>query len=181
MTKPDGGPAFPMPPNPPRHDYGAPGGGHFPGEPGIPGMSLRDYFAGQVAGALVASYPQGLPASPTKVAADAYRIADAMIAEREMPAFVDQRIVYGAACAWWGAPGEVGRLPGGRPCCPGCKGPISEVEDLEAWWARVASHERDGNGNRAFWEWLRFRHFKSLADASATYEEETGKPSGYGK
>ena len=40
------------------------------------GMTLRDYFAGQVIGQLEAFSPDG-------AAALAYRVADAMIAERE--------------------------------------------------------------------------------------------------
>ena len=40
------------------------------------GMTLRDYFAGQVIGQLKAF-------NPDKAAALAYRVADAMIAERE--------------------------------------------------------------------------------------------------
>jgi hypothetical protein len=55
-----GGAAFPL-----ESDYGS-----------QKGMTLRDYFAGQVIGQLEAFSPDG-------AAALAYRVADAMIAERE--------------------------------------------------------------------------------------------------
>ena len=62
MDKPkDGGPAFPV---------GL-----------LPGMSLRDYFAGQ---ALVSITTEGLRLDQMQgIAKRAYRIADAMLAERE--------------------------------------------------------------------------------------------------
>ena len=72
--KPDGGPAFP---------WMMSGGGMTPSS----GMTLRDYFAGQAASILVAAL--GTPSEVTmermgeEIAARAYMVADAMIAERE--------------------------------------------------------------------------------------------------
>ena len=63
----DGGPAFPQ--------------GHLDGPQVDPsGMSLRDWFAGM---ALPAVIERKTCAYPDQVAAISYRIADAMIAERE--------------------------------------------------------------------------------------------------
>jgi hypothetical protein len=45
------------------------------------GMSLRDWFAGQVVGAIVKQ--NSLTPNPKKVAAEAYAIADAMLQEGE--------------------------------------------------------------------------------------------------
>ena len=72
MSKPnDGGPAFPRVPWD-VNDYTG---------DGSPGMSLRDYFAGQaLAGMLADSTRQG---SLGNYAEDAYKFADAMLAERE--------------------------------------------------------------------------------------------------
>ena len=66
MAKPDGGPAYPQSSLGDRRDYP------------LPGMSLRDYFAGQ---ALIdASRRYG----HAQMAAEyAYKLADAMLAERE--------------------------------------------------------------------------------------------------
>ena len=47
----------------------------------VPGMSLRDWFAGQAVHGLMIDRPLECPFSD--VAAQAYEVADAMIAERE--------------------------------------------------------------------------------------------------
>lgn len=51
-----------------------------------PGMSLRDWFAGQALNGWLASWPDGSDAdreSEAKVASFSYRLADAMLAARE--------------------------------------------------------------------------------------------------
>lgn len=63
--KDDGGAAFPC---------------GVPGFEGSPGMSLRDWFAGQAVVGLLQS--RAVP-NATMYAKDAYRVADAMLAERE--------------------------------------------------------------------------------------------------
>lgn len=75
MKKPDGGSAFPT------------GGTHTHRDGSVMsvdfrgGMTLRDYFAGQ---ALVGTLSLSAPLIDTEtVVADAYAIADAMLAERE--------------------------------------------------------------------------------------------------
>ena len=65
MSKPDGGPAFPK--HWRLHDD--------------PGMSLRDHFAGVALSGMV-SHPDMCPSTVFGVAQEAYRYADAMIAER---------------------------------------------------------------------------------------------------
>ena len=48
-----------------------------------PGMSLRDWFAGQaLIGMVSAKCAEGLQYSPTEIADDAFQVADAMLAER---------------------------------------------------------------------------------------------------
>lgn len=71
-TKPinDGGPAFP-------HDNQELGGGHRTAQPG---MSLRDWFAGQ---ALVGLLHPGYETDSMNAPEHAYRLADAMLAARE--------------------------------------------------------------------------------------------------
>lgn len=69
----DGGPAFPFVWNNPANvNYG------LPPEDVIPGMSLKDYFAGQaLVGLLARGYPTHLSAS------EAYHLADTMMAARK--------------------------------------------------------------------------------------------------
>lgn len=69
MSKDTGGPAFPTGAQEDRH-------GDF--IPGDEGMTLRDYFAAVALPAVMAVFRQ-----PEAVAAEAYRYADAMIAERK--------------------------------------------------------------------------------------------------
>jgi hypothetical protein len=58
------------------------GGSAFPGE-ASDGMTLRDFFAGQLLASGIASYP--VPrSSAILIAADAYRLADAMLVARRM-------------------------------------------------------------------------------------------------
>jgi len=59
-----GGPAFPQ-----AHD-----------DSGWPGMTLRDYFAAKAMQGMLADRKQVM--SPSEWAANAYRMADAMLAER---------------------------------------------------------------------------------------------------
>ncbi len=70
MSKPDGGPAFP------REDY------QGDNAPGQSGMSLRDYFAAAAMSGLLSWTPEG-DSKIQDCAWDAYRYADAMLAERE--------------------------------------------------------------------------------------------------
>lgn len=74
--KNDGGPAFPcINANRGRSD-GA----------NIEGMSLRDYFAGQVVNGICHGLVHGIrPADIVNLTRDAYGIADAMLAERGKP------------------------------------------------------------------------------------------------
>lgn len=72
MSKPyDGGPAFPW-----REEDGA--GGYCQHV----GMSLRDWFAGQVLSGLHANPAINREAFDDEVAAACYKMADAMLAER---------------------------------------------------------------------------------------------------
>ena len=75
MSKKDGGAAFPRPA----------GEAHADGEVYIndsaSGMSLRDWFAGQVLGGIYAS--GSIPARREFTAYTAYKMADAMLEERE--------------------------------------------------------------------------------------------------
>ena len=74
----DGGPAFPATEE---------GQTAFSGQPCTiyhPGMSLRDWFAGQAMQGMVAySGSTGAGFGPGDIAARSYEIADAMLAERE--------------------------------------------------------------------------------------------------
>lgn len=74
MSKPDGGPAFPVIGD--GQSYGT-----------VPGMTLRDYFAAKVASHFAINFYQGRPANEwaRDAARTAYKIADAMLAERNKP------------------------------------------------------------------------------------------------
>lgn len=79
MTKPyDGGPAFPM--APPQWDGN--GNSHW----GIPGMTMRDWFAGQALSGMIASNQWHIGSahgSAANIVADhAYEMADAMLDAR---------------------------------------------------------------------------------------------------
>lgn len=80
MKKPDGGPAFPIAqPNVPPDQW-------YIGPLPTPGMSLRDYFAGQ---ALAGICGDGIPGGhhrPEETARDAYAYADAMLVARDKDA-----------------------------------------------------------------------------------------------
>lgn len=76
MNVPDGGPAFPVD----VEDTGPIGGSYRSG-----GLSLRDYFAGQVLPAVyAASIARGDELQET-IVSEAYEVADAMLTEREKP------------------------------------------------------------------------------------------------
>ena len=82
MNKPDGGPAFPMV----RTEYDENEHRYTLNTFSEGGMSLRDYFAGQAMnGELAAQHgPEGNEwSSPESLANWAYRVADAMLKERE--------------------------------------------------------------------------------------------------
>ena len=66
--KPDGGAAFPRVCSTPSDFV-------------WPGMSLRDYFAGQALAGMLADH--NVQAAPRSIATDAYIFADMMIAERD--------------------------------------------------------------------------------------------------
>jgi len=73
--KPDGGPAFPIPYNTDMDGYVY--------APHASGMTLRDWFAGQIAGGMAAhSGTMGTPFGPGDIAQRSYEVADAMLAAR---------------------------------------------------------------------------------------------------
>lgn len=79
MAKSDGGPAFPA------SVAEVQGQAVHSCDYGLPGMSLRDWFAGQALIAIGYNDHVDGASDPERHAATAYRIADAMIAAREQP------------------------------------------------------------------------------------------------
>ncbi len=75
--KPNGGPAFPVLPEGAVRPWPAPKA-HY-------GMTLRDYFAGQALAGLAHSIYSRPVYSGPDITAECYRLADAMLAEREKP------------------------------------------------------------------------------------------------
>lgn len=79
----DGGPAFPFGTRVTSENYQ---GDEMVLESNQAGMSLRDWFAGHAMAAIIGrpitDYPDGETPSLSEVADDAFRYADAMIAER---------------------------------------------------------------------------------------------------
>ncbi len=98
----------------------------------------------------------------------------------------DTRIIYGAArfCFWWDGIDKIGRRPSAPgthalPCCPHCGGMLFEMPNEQAWFSGVDRYEAAGHpGYRAFVEWQRGRHFRSIDEAREMYERETGMSSG---
>jgi hypothetical protein len=76
----DGGPAFPV-----DHEFVNPQA-TFDEMRAACGMSLRDWFAGQVAPAFVTGALGAANVGRHQVAKDAYELADAMLAARALPA-----------------------------------------------------------------------------------------------
>jgi hypothetical protein len=75
MSKNDGGPAFP------ETKYGGNSDRHPVDE--VPGMTLRDWFAGQALAGMLRDTTNDITLSRTQsFAITAYEVADAMIAER---------------------------------------------------------------------------------------------------
>ena len=74
MTRDDGGPAFPD-----HIDL------HNTEIVDIPGMFLRDYFAGQALAGLCAFYKLNTPEDQDTISKMAYQLSDAMLAERAKP------------------------------------------------------------------------------------------------
>ena len=73
----DGGPAFP------EAIAVGPAGDVYPG---FSGMSLRDWFAGQIASGMAAySGTSGVSYGPGEIAGRSYEIADAMLLARSLP------------------------------------------------------------------------------------------------
>ena len=75
----DGGPAFPTAET---HWVEEPGGQYRDVSVDLPGMSLRDYFAGQALGSQGATWTGALLSDYPAMAARAYAIADAMLTAR---------------------------------------------------------------------------------------------------
>lgn len=82
MTKIDGGPAYPLP-----LAIGQAGDLYHAGAWSSPGMTLRDYFAGQALPQVLATSfaPPGVQVDSNIMAQGAYLLADAMLAERGKP------------------------------------------------------------------------------------------------
>ena len=74
----DGGAAFPLPP---VLSEGGPES--YWSQPPQPGMSLRDYFAGQALAGILLDAGTARQVEDHTIAKSAYRLADAMLAERE--------------------------------------------------------------------------------------------------
>lgn len=73
MSKRDGGPAFPLP----AQQSSGP-------NKATPGMTLRDYFAGQVLAGECSTYVDQMPElNAETIARRCYALADAMLAQRE--------------------------------------------------------------------------------------------------
>ena len=70
-AKDDGGPAFPVPENEYQHYQ--------------PGMTMRDWFAGQALAGLHEAYDMNAPVEFKTLAVWAYSQADIMLAERAKP------------------------------------------------------------------------------------------------
>lgn len=85
MSTNDGGPAFPVPGEPPV-STGDPRDGMGCGTPTLPGMSLRDYFAArvmQIHADNLLSLGISTASNYPEIAREAYGLADAMLAARE--------------------------------------------------------------------------------------------------
>jgi hypothetical protein len=89
----------------------------------------------------------------------------------------DERIAYGARCAWWDSIHNVGvkHIPGsggpGLPCCPHCGSVLMEVPSIENWNQNMDKYEADGHpGYRAMMEWSRGKCFPTMTALRSAYE-----------
>lgn len=88
---------------------------------------------------------------------------------------VDQRIVTGARCVWWGSINTVASC-GGLPCCPHCGSMLFEFPSEADWFVAVDAHEKAGNpGYRKVIEWMRGKHYNTFLEAKAQYLAEQEK------
>jgi len=90
---------------------------------------------------------------------------------------VDERIVYGAQCSWWGSIYDVGASGSELPGCPHCHGVLFEVASEEEWWKGIDQYiARTGDQNyRKFTEWLKGKCFRSVQVAMEHYRNRETK------
>lgn len=87
----------------------------------------------------------------------------------------DERIVYGARCAWWDSIDQIATTTSGLPLCPHCGSPLFEVANEREWWVGVDRYEAAGNpGYREFVMWLRGKCFRSVDLARVAFDAERG-------
>lgn len=89
--KADGGPAFSRPATPETNNRVVGTGNWMSADPGHPGMSLRDWFAGQVATAFVADLFPDAEENYRNIARRSYALAGALLKARSKGSFNEQQ------------------------------------------------------------------------------------------
>lgn len=85
-------------------------------------------------------------------------------------------IVHGAGCTWWDVIENAGHHTGAHPlpCCPHCGSVLYQHDNEQAFWAGSKEYEKTHPGYIALMQWMKGKCFKTMADAAAAYESETG-------
>src|SRR5438034_401768 len=60
------------------------------------------------------------------------------------------------------------------PTCPFCGSVLFHFPDERSFWAGSVAYEKEHSGYVALLRWLKGRCFKTMAEAAAAYESETG-------
>lgn len=92
-----------------------------------------------------------------------------------LPKDPNQRIVYGASCAWWGSITEISSIRG-LPACPHCNGVLFQMDDLAEWNASIDRYiannpQMNGDDYRALMRFMNVHHFKTGADARIDFDK----------
>lgn len=97
------------------------------------------------------------------------------MSERSRPAPVDTRIVYGAACTWWGDI-QQGSTFACLPCCPHCGGPLLEMQNESEFLNSARKHQREGHdGYVQFVRWMKGKCYRTIELAQDAYRLEGGE------
>jgi len=85
---------------------------------------------------------------------------------------IDDRIVYGVGCLWWGSIKDVAVNKAGLPVCPHCNSLLFEVDSQTKWDQQIADYATKTGDTKyiEFMAWLKGKCRKDIRDARAEFE-----------